>query len=87
MDLAAAACSATTSYSALYLCYNAYDGDMDTMWASNGEGNAGRITITFTSPWYISCIVAYRRCFHGDQTNRLAAEFDDGQIFEIVSVH
>ncbi len=84
--MAGATCTASTSYTG-YHCHYTYDGNMATQWASNGQGNAGLITITLPGPRFMTSIVVYTRCLHSDQTSSIQAEFDNGETFEIVSVH
>ncbi len=88
VNMADASCLASTQYSSSYLCHFAFDGNMDSQWASRSEGNNGWITITLPGPLFIPCIIVYTRCFStAVQTDNIQVEFDDGTVSDIVSVH
>ena len=74
-----ASCSASSEYSYYYVCENAYDGDVEEAWATNGEGVGSWIEFNFDENYRITKMEFTNRPGDVDKTSQILLTFSDGE--------
>jgi hypothetical protein len=79
VSISISSCSASSEYSDNYVCENAYDGDIESAWATKGEGIGSWIEFNFDSNYRATKMEFTNRPADVDKTSQILLTFSDGE--------